>query len=79
MKNNAYIINFHLNYDNIHELESSELYLYQGKKPSLKQLEKWADNLGYDSIISDIQESPKDRRLILEEYISVIKCIKILK
>lgn len=73
MIKNHYIIYFDLYQDEALGIEDYELYHWYGNKPTLQDKYNLAEKLGFDSIVSDIEESPKDRTEILNEYIKVIK------
>lgn len=73
MKTENFVIYFDLFPDENLGIEDYELYYWRGKKPTLKDKYLLAEKLGFDSIISDIEEFPEDRAKILNEYIKVIK------
>lgn len=77
MKKRHFIIYFDLFPDENLSIEDYELYSWIGRKPTLKDKYNLADKLGFNSIISDIEEFPEQRTEILNEYIKVIELKKI--
>jgi len=72
MNNKYYLVFFDLYLDELKDIYEHDYFIYKGKKPTLELKEKWAEKLGYSSIINDIRECPKDRKAILNDYIKTI-------
>lgn len=67
------------NPDEIPQLKDIEFYIWNGKRPSLKDKESILDKLGYSCYLNDIREFPKDRTAILNEVVQILPITSILK